>query len=345
MTRALAALLLVALLSACRRPESVARDHIRFAHSPHLFAGLSCTRCHANRATPGEVVLPSEQTCRGCHTQPAQQRCDYCHTVPTAPGRYARVDRELHFSHARHSSRVEGNCMTCHGVGAETRTVTSFEPRVPTMDGCASQCHASDMRALNCTRCHTSLRRFSIDEVSLVRHGPGYARHHGAEARSMSSTCAQCHEPTFCSRCHSAQPGLPVADLDTMSVTNNFVHRGDFFARHPEEARFATNTCTRCHGVEFCDGCHHASGVGGGVGAGSPHPPGWLNPASPNSHVREARRNILTCASCHESDAVQVCTPCHRVGGVAPSPHPPGFRAGIDPHQHSVCTVCHGVSP
>ena len=73
----------------------------------------------------------------------------------------------------------------------------------------------------------------------------------------------------------------------------------------------------------------------------------WL-PTSPGEGVIEAieaRRNLLSCASCHESDATQVCTPCHRVGGVAPNPHPPGFRAGIEPRQHSVCTVCHGVSP
>ena len=339
------ALLGCVLLVACNRPVSVARDHIRFAHSPHLAAGLSCTSCHANPAAPGDVALPTEQRCRACHTRPEQQQCSYCHTAPMAPMRYARVNRELHFSHERHISRAEGNCMTCHGVGADTSTVRRFEPSIPNMEGCASRCHGGDMRALNCSRCHENLRRYAIDEIALVRHGPGFARHHGAQARTMGSTCSQCHEPTFCSRCHSAMPGLPVADLDPMSVTRDFVHRGDFFSRHPEEARFATVTCTRCHGVDFCDGCHRASGVGGGVGPASTHPPGWLNPASPNNHAREGRRNLLTCVSCHENDATQVCTPCHRVGGVAPNPHPPGFRAGIDVHQHSVCTVCHGVSP
>lgn len=338
-------LLFVLFSMACRRPASVARDHIRFAHAPHLARGISCTACHANRAAPGEIAMPPEQQCRNCHTRPAEQACSYCHTVPSAPGRYVRGDRELHFSHARHAPRAEGNCMTCHGVGADTHTVATFEPRVPNMAGCTQGCHADDLRALRCSRCHTSLRRYSMEEVSVVHHGPGFARHHGAEARSMGGTCAQCHEPTFCNRCHSALPGLPVADLDGMEVTRDFVHRGDFFARHPEEARFQTNTCTRCHGVDFCDGCHRASGIGGGVGPASTHPPGWLNPTSPNSHAREARRNLLTCASCHESDAVAVCTPCHRSGGVAPNPHPPGFRAGIGMHQHAVCTVCHGVSP
>jgi hypothetical protein len=342
---ALAALVAIAVLVGCGRPRSVDRDRIRFSHAPHAAAGVTCTACHADAARPGAVVLPPEARCRACHTRAPERRCAYCHSAPLAPQRYARADRELRFSHERHAPRVDGNCMACHGVGADTRTVRRFEPTIPTMDGCASRCHGEDLRALACARCHASLRRYAIDEVSVVRHGPGFARHHGAEARAAGPTCAQCHDPTFCARCHAAMPGLPVADLDPLSVTRDFVHRGDFMARHPEESRFGTVTCARCHGVDFCDGCHRASGVGGGVGPASAHPPGWLNPASPNGHAREARRNLLSCASCHESDATQVCVPCHRVGGAAPHPHPPGFQAAIDARQHSVCTVCHGVGP
>lgn len=369
MKRALTVCFAFLMLAACGRPTNVGRDHIKFNHGPHLRSGLSCTTCHTGSQSPTSAArlagadagatdmdaaipemdrwagLPTEQQCRSCHSRadhPEEQRCEYCHTAPQAPMPYERVNRELYFSHANHATRVRGNCMVCHGVGADTRAESTFEPQIPNMAACATRCHGAEMRALNCTRCHQSLRRFAIDEVSLPRHAPGYARHHGAEARAMTNACSQCHEPTFCSRCHTGQPGLPLADLDPLQVTRDFVHRGDFFARHPDEARFSTNTCTRCHGVEFCDGCHHASGVGGGVGPGNTHPPGWLNPASPNSHAREARRNLLTCVSCHESDAVQVCVPCHRSGGGAGNPHPPGFRAGIDQREHSVCIVCHG---
>ncbi|MEI8256087.1 MAG: cytochrome c3 family protein, partial [Deltaproteobacteria bacterium] len=302
----LVSLLAVFLAAACSRPGvAPGGDHIKFSHGRHLREGLTCGMCHtATAAAPDGGTVPgatqwsgrlSEQRCRACHSvehrpgHPEEQLCGYCHTQPQAPRGYARVQRELHFDHAAHLPRVRGNCSmqtrasnwdsdpcacrTCHSAGVDTSSFEAFNPTIPNMDGCATRCHSADLGALNCTRCHASLRRFAMDEISSPRHGPGYARHHGAEARSMSNACSQCHEVTFCSRCHSAAPGMPVADLDPMAVTHDFVHRGDFFARHSDEARFQTNSCTRCHGVEFCDGCHRTSGVGGGVGPGNTHPP------------------------------------------------------------------------
>ena len=58
-----------------------------------------------------------------------------------------------------------------------------------------------------------------------------------------------------------------------------------------------------------------------------------------------ARRDLLTCVGCHESDATRTCVPCHRVGAGAGNPHPPGFSAGLDPQRHGVCLACHGAGP
>ena len=55
----LLAALSCALLASCNRPTSVTRDHIRFAHAPHLSAGLSCTSCHVN---PLSLIHISEPT-------------------------------------------------------------------------------------------------------------------------------------------------------------------------------------------------------------------------------------------------------------------------------------------
>jgi hypothetical protein len=123
------------------------------------------------------------------------------------------------------------------------------------------------------------------------------------------------------------------------------VHAGDFRARHAAEARLEQDACMRCHGPSLCDGCHDEMGVGGGVGADSPHPPGWLDPFSSQGHARAARREILTCAGCHDSDAEQTCVPCHRVGSVAGNPHPPGFGLDLDPLRHGICRVCHEGGP
>ncbi len=350
------ALALLALFVAvgCRRVEApaVRADAIRFTHGPHLRAGATCPQCHERVVDPAadasrarNLALPSQAVCEGCHTRPAERACAYCHTDPRNPATYPRRDRELNFSHSSHVARERGGCVSCHAVDADTSTVQRFEPAIPSMDTCASRCHGADMRAMNCARCHRSLERYGVEDLALVRHAPGFARRHGPEARASGGLCAQCHDADFCSRCHAPSAGAPLADLEPMSVARDFVHRGDFQARHADEARLSQNTCTRCHGVEMCDGCHRTSGVGGGVGPRAAHPVGWLDPHSPRSHAREARRNILACASCHESDAVQTCTPCHRAGGGAGNPHPPGFAAGIDRTQHAVCLACHDGAP
>ncbi len=349
-----ASVLLLLALAGCHRAEAppVRADGIRFAHGPHLRAGATCLQCHERVVDPTSdgararnLALPSEAVCQGCHTALAQRACGYCHTEPRSPRTYAPRDRELTFSHATHVARERGGCVSCHAVRADTSTVRPFEPEIPSMDTCASRCHGEAMRAMNCSLCHKSLERYSMSELSLVRHGPGFAQRHGAEARASGGLCTQCHEPNYCARCHSPSAGAPLADLEPMAAARDFVHRGDFQARHADEARLSQNTCTRCHAVETCDGCHRTSGVGGSVGPRAAHPVGWLDPHSPRSHAREARRNILACASCHESDAAQTCAPCHREGGGAGNPHPPGFAAGFDRTQHAVCLVCHTHAP
>lgn len=353
MTRAsLVALALVAL--ACRGASDppVRRDAIRFSHASHLRAGQACLQCHERAANPASdpartrgVALPAQAVCLGCHERPAERECAYCHTEPRAPRSYPPRDRELVFDHGPHVARERGGCVSCHATEADPRSVRRFEPAIPTMSACADRCHGDAMRALNCSLCHTSLARYGAESVSLARHGPGFARHHGAEARAGGGLCAQCHDPSFCSRCHTPTAGAPLADFEPTAVARDFVHRGDFQARHADEARLTQNTCVRCHGVDACDACHRTSGVGGSVGPRGAHPVGWLDPLSPRGHAREARRNILACASCHESDAATTCAPCHRVGGAAGNPHPPGFSAGFDPSIHAVCLVCHAARP
>lgn len=355
MTRApflLLALGCLALALGCNRGTVMQPDRIRFSHGPHLRAGNRCLDCHDGVIAPAgagagtrAAALPSEARCRSCHTRPEQQRCGFCHTEPRAPGTWAPRHRELVFRHDTHVARARGGCVGCHGAGASDDEAAGFEPGIPAMATCTDSCHAADMRQMACSKCHTSLRRYTVEQLAVVRHGEGFARRHGTAARASGGLCGQCHEPTFCVRCHSAAPGPPLADLEPLANTRDFVHRGDFMARHADEARLQQGTCTRCHGVDFCDGCHQASGVGGRVGPGAAHPPGWLDPLSPRGHARAARRNILACASCHESDATQVCVPCHREGGGAGNPHPPGFAAGFDRRSHGVCVACHPVAP
>lgn len=348
-------LLLALLVAACTPRSAPTGDDIRFAHGPHLRANVACLQCHgaglmdagvdAGAIPPRVDALPREAQCRACHTRPEQQRCDFCHTDPRAPRGWRRPDRELVFDHRPHIARLNGGCVRCHGAGADDERAARFEPRVPDMATCADSCHSRDMRAMACARCHRSLSRYTPDELSLVRHPPGFARGHGVEARVNERLCGQCHEPSYCARCHGAGQGVPLAAVEPMRAWREFIHRGDFLARHGAEARLDQSSCVRCHAVESCDGCHRARGVGGSVAPGSVHGPGWLDPFSPRGHARAARRDLLTCVACHESDATRTCVPCHRVGAAAGNPHPPGFSAGLDPQRHGVCLACHREGP
>lgn len=344
---------LALVLCACT-PSVPARDHVRFTHGPHLAAEMTCTRCHARAASgdAGEIssapsarvssarpLLPSEADCRSCHTDPERDRCERCHTAPERAARYDEREDDIRFDHSRHDDAEQGRCVSCHG--REGTSAAAFEPIRPSMDTCTDSCHRDDMRALRCVRCHSDLHRYRIDDVAMIGHPPGFLRRHGTTARVDSALCTQCHEPSFCEECHLSSPGAPLEAWSPRSAHRDFVHRGDFVARHGAEADLERGTCARCHGVDFCDGCHRQSGVGGGVAPGSPHPPGWLDPVSSFGHAQAARRDLLSCVSCHEADAEQTCVPCHRVGGVAGNPHPPGFGAGNDPMRLGVCRVCH----
>ena len=352
--RALAVAVALVALVGCARATPRPHDAIKFAHGPHLLSGAQCLNCHAPVRDAARAddpsfagALPSEQLCKSCHTRPRERACQFCHEHPEIASTYTASERHIVFDHARHvGTRIPaGGCVRCHAARGGDESVAAFEPAIPPMEACTASCHAPDMRALECSRCHTDLHSVDRDRLRLVRHPPGFLREHGARARTSDNLCGQCHEPTFCSDCHRASPSLPLELLRSMNVTREFVHAGDFRARHPSEARLEQATCLRCHGVSFCDDCHRETGIGGSVANGSPHPPGWLDPLSSQGHPRAARRDILTCAGCHESDAEQRCVPCHRVGGIAGNPHPPGFGSGMDRMQVGVCRVCHAEGP
>jgi hypothetical protein len=110
------------------------------------------------------------------------------------------------------------------------------------------------------------------------------------------------------------------------------------------EAGTNPTSCARCHGTAFCESCHNLQKVANlsapFTGERNPHPAGW-NEGS--AHGKAARRNIVTCASCHASNADQVCVMCHRVGGIGGNPHPPGFlkRNDLGDTTKKLCRACH----
>jgi hypothetical protein len=217
---------------------------------------------------------------------------------------------------------VNDDCAACHVKLSEYARV---KPTPPTMKSC-TKCHEHrvDFDEGRCGRCHTDLKRFPLKPVAEFSHAGDFVRQHGSVARSTADACAQCHDQTFCADCHAKTAPTRVELKFSENVTSDFIHRGDYLTRHSIEARFDQALCQRCHGTSFCADCHKQENVGpGGSNPRNPHPSGWAF-AGPTSHAVAARRDIVSCASCHDQGANSNCVGCHKVGGIGGNPHPMG---------------------
>jgi hypothetical protein len=316
-----------------------------FPHAPHVEGDVACNACHADiekadRLEQGvrHVKIPANPSkndaCSGCHdTDPKL-------TLPkrTRPFR-------ISFSHADHLGRVK-DCGACHKALPDKGDAVA---KTPPMDSCtACHNHQADFNEARCMPCHTDLKGYA--PVSAFRHEGDWLRAHGPLARPTAESCAQCHDQTYCAECHAAQttPARPSV-IYPEAVGRTFIHRGDYVSRHMIEARANGASCRRCHGSQFCDACHEQQGVSDALrltGSGrDPHPPNFFP-----QHGDAARRDITSCAGCHDNGARSFCVECHgftatgglRSGG---NPHPPSWTDRHDRGDiadNDMCKVCHG---
>lgn len=320
---------------------------VAFPHGPHLTSArcggpgqpdcLSCNTCHAGARDPSRPIVPEADDCKGCHENGAEllKRSVAPHD-PDYP-----LGRAIRFSHQQHldQPQIGGQCVKCHaGVVSEKPGKTNFPP----MSTCLS-CHREDFDKARCTPCHEAghLRRLVPETFS--RHDTGWLRRHGAAAKRVPEQCNQCHSESDCADCHDTTQRITVEARNPEKIEANFVHRGDFFTRHPIEARSQPTTCLKCHSTSSCDSCHTRYGVSGNaVGSPNPHPIGWVGPdtSSKNFHGRAARRDIVSCATCHEQGPATNCIRCHKVGGGGGNPHPSGWNSSRGTGA-AMCRYCH----
>ncbi|HET9954940.1 MAG TPA: cytochrome c3 family protein [Polyangiaceae bacterium] len=341
--------LIVAIVGACVRARTA-----RFPHRPHVAEGtcqtqcLTCTSCHAH-ATEGKptggtagvkgalahAALPEASLCETCHHDEPKKLAT--RVAPPTPD-----ETPIRFDHDRHLAMpgIAGQCVGCHaGV------VESGKPNLPPMTQCFS-CHEHEQQwqRAQCAPCHADRELRSLIPRSFLPHDQAFARRHGQAANQQMSLCRSCHAPADCEACHDTAQELPIERRLPEKVERRFVHRGDYLTVHGIEASSQPSRCLRCHEVQTCDSCHSARGVSAGLMAGrNPHPPGWVgaNTQSFGFHGREARRNILSCAGCHDQGPATNCIRCHRVGGYGGNPHPAGRWPGADPASETMCRYCH----
>ena len=340
--------LLIALgLAACatvlgtRKPTEPGRE-IRMSHEIHK--DLDCDMCHS--AIPEAVAItdglrPKEATCLECHGDKKEDgACNFCHTDGQYPATYARQSHDILFSHKAHLERTKGQCSTCHKKLSDFRQ-PGFTP--PTMSACAT-CHSEDIEQGRCKQCHVDLRKYPLKPITALAHSGNFVQQHGRLARTTAESCAQCHDQTFCADCHAKTVPTRIELKFTENVQSDFIHRGDYITRHSLEAQNDQSLCARCHGQNFCVACHNNMNVGpGSANPRSPHPAGWSYPG-PTSHASTARRDIASCASCHDQGVRSNCIDCHKVGGMGGDPHPAnwGSKHNLGEAQSkNMCLYCH----
>jgi hypothetical protein len=323
----------------------LAQPEYVFPHDPHVEGEVACTNCHAGIAGSSKleqgvrhVQLPAhpskEKACSGCHDSDPEIH------VPSRTEAF-----RLHFNHQAHlSDRVKGgDCKVCHQKLPEKGDTAATVPPMAACTSCHN--HQADFEAAKCTRCHTDLKGY-LPKTTFSHQGD-WMKAHGSMAKPSAASCAACHDQTYCAECHAAQnTAARPSIIFPEEVQRAFIHRGDYVSRHQVDAQANPASCRTCHGSAFCSSCHTQQGLTNtAINVRDPHPAGWATDKGTNHfHGDAARRDILSCAGCHDNGAASTCVACHQMGGVGGNPHPSAFlnKHDADDRQHnSMCKACH----
>jgi hypothetical protein len=314
-----------------------------FPHRAHLLAEgcgepgqppcPSCATCHDAIRLDDARALPTSDDCARCHRERTAE-------VVAAVRHQTQKRTPIVFDHRQHLNleSITGQCVGCHaGVAVDGVNGDVFPPMATCTD-----CHEGSLERGECAPCHRAEDMQKLVPETFLRHDLNFLRDHGMEATRYGSTCSQCHAERQCAACHDTVQTLGLATRLPTAIERDLIHRADFETRHAIDARSQPAKCLRCHQVNECDSCHIARGVSGnGFGARNPHPIGWVGSgALGNHHGRAARRDILSCATCHERGPATNCIRCHKVGGNGGNPHPSGWRS-VRSVGDAMCRYCH----
>ncbi|MCA9547201.1 MAG: hypothetical protein KC613_22520 [Myxococcales bacterium] len=332
-------------LAGCHTSHEQQEPKTSVGHGVHVRNGVNCVECHGDmtKDTSGKPHLPENKVCVACHEDSHKGEADKgdclsCHQEEEAEEALTYLKQSLTFDHAKHLKITDGQCVKCHKNAAEKESARTGA--VPTMADCA-ECHQPWLDGLKCEACHANLTNYPLRPVTHQAHVGDFLRRHGGEARVAVERCGQCHSQNFCADCHDKRAPMAAYQMLPDRLDRHFIHEPAFVERHAHEASIEGPLCVSCHTESECQACHTAAGRGpGGL---NPHPAGWasLSPSGGNRHGPEARRDILSCASCHSGPGADLCVSCHAPGRPGGSPHPPGYQTGGRIRQDQPCVRCH----
>lgn len=188
-----------------KNPGSVKNAELIFEHKPHLENGLNCALCHNRIAHPGIEGSEERATmefCVDCHEEKkATTACSDCH-----PPAFKNTKPSTHTvgkwgsTHGKNDLTICSYCHTdsasfckeCHGV---------LMPHPSDWKGAHSE-NVSDTGV--CRRCHTENNACGKCHEPPDLHPSNWrATHPQAVHESGKESCAMCHAPAFCEKCHS----------------------------------------------------------------------------------------------------------------------------------------------
>lgn len=262
------------------------------AHGESLHAGTSCRECHTRSGIPAAIVAAPRSlrwissAVVGRKPAPVQvtdEPCRDCHSMvlsETVDSGGLRV---------RHSDFIETSCGMCHAGTAHVLDDRHY--MAPQMEDCTGCHRTSAVRVESCTTCHVGSGDRAEQGASAWRavHGAGWAQAHGM---GDLDGCVDCHEPSYCARCHGLAMPHPV----------------EWARTHGESAVESAATCESCHDPDWCTSCH---------GMQMPHPVAFIS-VHPGAASEQGQQ---VCYRCH---SFGLCESCH-----VKSSHPlvPGVRA------------------
>jgi hypothetical protein len=322
----------------------------RFPHEQHLAEiecgkpgkpnCLTCNSCHKGEPDQSSWKKPPVAMCAsaGCH-EAEKKTITTRHEAAVLPAAY-----DIAFGHDKHlvMPEIKSQCVKCHAGAVQAVGGKPLFPPMTTCTGCHK--HEEQFAARECGPCHKPNELRGLKPASFLAHDTTWMKRHGTQARDQLAMCSMCHAQTQCDSCHDATQTLRAEVRNPDAIGRQYVHRFDFLSRHAIEAQSQPAMCISCHQKQDCDACHMQRGVSAGLVDGrNPHPTSWAGNtgAANNLHGSAARRDITSCAACHDQGPAANCVRCHKVGGYGGNPHPPGWRSplGVD---SSGCVACHG---
>jgi hypothetical protein len=317
-TKLLTALLLTAVLVLSAAYGKAAPP--AFSHAVHAANQVACAACHGDVLADRGVrrVLPARAACLPCHPDSAW------------PAAAKETTRGVTFVHSGHKDAAK-DCAACHKEGGAKLDKAAGHA------ACAA-CHQGALDELQCGLCHGASPLAGQNALGGFTHKDRFLAEHGVYATRSVQTCRQCHTESQCNDCHGKRAEPKPSIKYPEAVTRTLVHRGDYVTLHPIEAATDDAKCLACHARQDCNACHARRGAGPSADRpGFKHPDGWMA-----DHGREARRDIVRCASCHEQTGFGNCVACHKASSGV-SPHPKGWedrRTGLS-RSSRMCATCH----